>query len=91
MIGYMEKILDPDLQAIIRRNKRVEADKAWEGSWTRRCFIALLTYGTAVCFLWTTGNQTPFLAALFPPAGYLLSTLTLPSLKHWWIRRYDLR
>ncbi len=75
------------LQAIQDRNKRVEADKAWEGSWTRRLFIALLTYATAVLFLWTTGNQSPFLAALFPPAGYVLSTLTLPPLKRWWLKR----
>ena len=79
------------IEAILERNKRVEADKAWEGSWLRRGFIALLTYATAVLFLWTTGNRTPFLAALFPPAGYLLSTLTLPPLKRWWIDRQGLR
>ncbi len=75
------------IEAILERNKRVEADKAWEGSWLRRGFIALLTYATATCFLWSTGNQSPFLAALFPPAGYVLSTLTLPPLKRWWIGR----
>lgn len=79
------------LAAILERNKRVEADKAWEGSWVRRGFIALLTYATAVAFLWTTGNYSPFSAALFPPAGYLLSTLTLPPLKRWWISRQGLR
>ena len=79
------------IEAILERNKRVEADKAWEGSWTRRGFIALLTYATAVLFLWTTGNRSPFLAALFPPAGYLLSTLTLPPLKRWWMERQGLR
>lgn len=79
------------IEAILERNKRVEADKAWEGSWLRRGFIALLTYATAVLFLWTTGNRSPFLAALFPPAGYLLSTLTLPQLKQLWIKRQGLR
>ncbi len=79
------------IEAILERNKRVEADKAWEGSWLRRGFIAILTYATAVGILWATGNNNAFVAALFPPAGYLLSTLTLPSLKRWWIDRQGLR
>ncbi len=79
------------IQALQERNKRVEADKAWEGSWTRRGFIAILTYATAVCILWVTGNDNAFIAALFPPAGYILSTLTLPPLKRWWMKRQSLR
>lgn len=75
------------IEAILERNKRVEADKAWEGSWTRRGFIAVLTYVTAVGILWATGNGNAFTASLFPPAGYLLSTLTLPPLKRWWMKR----
>jgi len=78
------------IEGILERNKRVEADKAWEGSWTRRGFIAALTYGTAVGFLWSTGNPSPFLSALFPPAGYLLSTMTLPPLKRWWVKHQGL-
>lgn len=79
------------IKAILERNKRVEADKAWEGSWTRRSFITLLTYMTAVCILWVTGNDNAFVAALFPPAGFILSTLTLPPLKRWWMDRQGLR
>lgn len=79
------------LQAIQERNKRVEADKAWEGSWTRRLFITVLTYATAIGILWSIGNPSPFLSALFPPAGYILSTLTLPPLKRWWMNRQGLR
>jgi hypothetical protein len=37
------------------------------------------------------GNDVPFVVGLVPPAGYLLSTLTLPPLKRWWIKRQDLR
>lgn len=82
---------DPTIQAILERNKRVEADKAWEGSWTRRGFIAVLTYFTALGILWMIGTERPYLGALFPPAGYVLSTLTLPPLKRWWMKRYGLR
>lgn len=78
------------IEAILQRNKRVEADKAWEGSWTRRVFIAILTYVTATCIFWVTGSENAFIAALFPPAGYLLSTLSLPPLKRWWVARHRL-
>ena len=78
--------VDPTIEAILERNKRVEADKAWEGSWTRRLFIAIVTYLTAVGILWSTGNTNAWLAALFPPAGFILSTLTLPPLRRWWMR-----
>lgn len=81
---------DQAVQAILERNKRVEADKAWETSWIRRGFIAVLTYVTAVAIIWSTGNDHAFTAALFPPAGYLLSTLSLPPLKRWWLKCYGL-
>ena len=87
----MDEHPDATVRSILERNKRVEADKAWEGSWTRRGFIALLTYATAVCIVWVTGNANAFVAALFPPAGFLLSTLTLPPLKRWWLGRYGTR
>lgn len=69
------------------RNARVEADKAWETSWTRRLTIAAITYVLASALLvWIRAPQ-PFLAALVPTAGYLLSTLTLPFAKSWWLKR----
>lgn len=79
---------DPAIEAILQRNARVEAEKAWETSVTRRLSILLLTYTTAAAFLWSTGDAAPWLHALFPPAGYLLSTLSLPWLKHRWMDRY---
>ncbi len=78
--------LDQKIQAILERNTRVEADKAWEVSWTRRGFIALITYTAAWAFLWSNGADTPTLQACIPAGAYLVSTLTLPPLKHWWLR-----
>jgi hypothetical protein len=78
---------DPIIHGIIERNKRVEADKAWETSWTRRLFIACITYVTACLFLWLIENPHPTINALVPTGGYLLSTLSLPWLKRWWINR----
>ena len=36
--------LEKEIKEIKERNKRVETDKAWETSWTRKICIALLTY-----------------------------------------------
>jgi hypothetical protein len=76
-----------ELRAIHDRNRRVELDKAWERSFTRRGFIALITYLTATIFLWIVGVGSPFVHALVPTGGYLLSTLSLPWVKGWWLQK----
>ncbi len=74
-----------DIEKIKARNARVEADKAWETSWTRRLIIATITYILASALLiWIRAPQ-PFLAALVPTLGYLLSTLSLTFAKEWWL------
>ncbi|MFH0770688.1 MAG: hypothetical protein V1926_04920 [Candidatus Peregrinibacteria bacterium] len=83
--------LDSQIQAILERNLRVEADKAWEVSWCRRLTIALLTYATAVIFLYLIGNAYPWQNAVVPPIAYILSTLSLPPMKKWWCARYRAR
>ncbi len=77
----------PDIAAILERNKRVEMDKAWEISLTRRAFIALLTYATTAILLWLNGLSNPLLQALIPAVAYLVSTLSLPWLKKRWIEK----
>ena len=67
------------------RNKRVEADKAWETSFLRRLSIAIMTYFIAALFLWSIKVPNFWLNALVPAGGFLLSTLSLPFLKKWWI------
>ena len=76
--------MDTDLRAINERNARVEADKAWETSKTRRIFIAILTYVIAAFYMRMVGIADPFLGALVPTGGYLLSTVSLPVLKRVW-------
>ena len=75
------------LQDIQNRNRAKELDKAWEGSWTRRSAIALITYLSALTFLWMIKVPEPYLAALVPVGGFLLSTTTLRPLKTWWLKR----
>lgn len=78
-----------DLERIKERNKRVEADKAWETSGTRRILIAVMTYVVIVIFLLSIEAPNPWLNALVPTAGFILSTLTLPFFKRlWWKHIY---
>ena len=80
---------NPAIESILDRNKRVEAEKAWETSLTRRAFIAVITYLTACLFLWSIGTPNFAINALVPTGGYLLSTLSLPPLKKWWLSKHQ--
>jgi hypothetical protein len=40
-----------EIQRIKERNRKVEMDKAWEVSWTRRIFILAMTYIVASVWL----------------------------------------
>ncbi|MAF80709.1 hypothetical protein CL628_01710 [bacterium] len=70
------------------RNERVTADKAWETSLTRRALLLLFTYLAVALYLAAIEVDRPFLNAIVPSAGFLLSTLTLPWFKQWWLRRH---
>ncbi|MDR3642674.1 MAG: hypothetical protein P4L74_03560 [Candidatus Doudnabacteria bacterium] len=80
--------IEEEILEIKERNKRVEADKAWERSWARRVFISAITYLTAAVWLLEIGDVMPWLKALVPVAGYILSTLSLPPLKKFWIKNH---
>lgn len=77
--------LEKRIKALEARNKRVEADKAWEISWTRRLAIMLLTYLVIVCYLQFVVRIDPWINAIMPVLGFLLSTLTVSILKKIWL------
>ena len=81
----MDKIQEK-IETIEQRNKRVELDKAWETSFVRRGFIALVTYLIALWFMGSIGVDDAYLNALVPTGGYILSTLSLPFIKGVWIK-----
>jgi len=83
----MSPTLDERVAAIESRNARVEADKAWEVSWFRRGMIAVITYVFAFVLLNILGHDGAWKHALVPVAGYVLSTLSLPAVKEWWMVR----
>lgn len=82
--------LEARLAIIEARNARVEADKAWETSWARKIAIMLLTYGVVLVYLAFVIGIEPWLNALVPVVGFLLSTITIGKLKEAWIARRDM-
>ena len=80
--------IEAALRTIEERNRRVEADKAWEVSMFRRVTIAITTYLIAVAALVSIGSERPFLDAFIPMIGYVLSVQSLPLLKKWWLTRH---
>ncbi len=78
--------LTKEIEAIKERNRRVEADKEWETSWTRKFFVLFLTYIIVVVFFLIAKLPQPFLNALIPTFAFVISTATLPFIKRWWLK-----
>jgi hypothetical protein len=80
--------IEKELQNIKDRNQKVGAEKAWETSFFRRVSVAVITYIIAAFVFWAIGVGNIFLNALVPTTGYILSTLSVPVLKKWWINKH---
>lgn len=69
------------------RNRRVEADKAWEVSWTRRIILMILIYGTVIFYLHFVVHINPWINGFVPVIGYCVSTLTVSFIKKRFVGR----
>ncbi|VVB58393.1 Uncharacterised protein [Candidatus Anstonella stagnisolia] len=78
--------LEKEIALIKERNRKVEANKAWETSWARRIAIVVLTYAVTSIVFASIGVPKPFENALVPTVAFLLSTLTLEAFKGIWIK-----
>lgn len=78
------KHLEQELIIIRKRNNRVELDKAWETSFTRRIIIAILTYIVIVLFFIAAELPKPFINSIVPTTGFILSTLSVSLFKKFW-------
>jgi len=77
--------LEQEIIALKERNAKVEADKAWETSLTRKLLIILLTYTIMTSVFYSMKTPQPFLNALIPTLGFFLSTLSMNLIKSIWI------
>lgn len=79
------KEVENEISQIKVRNKKVERDKAWETSWSRKVLIVILTYIVIVIFFYFAGLPKPFINSIVPAVAFVLSTATLPLFKKWWL------
>ena len=82
------KSLEKEILLIKQRNKKVELDKAWETSATRKVLIAIFTYIIISLFLFSAGIENPWLNAIVPSVAFIFSTLSLPFFKTWWAKHF---
>jgi len=78
--------LEKEVESIRARNARVEADKAWETSYTRRLLLTAFTYIAIGAYLQAISLPQPWLNAIIPAVAFMLSTLTLPFFKDRWLK-----
>lgn len=76
---------EKEINEIKARNKRVETDKAWETSWTRKICIMVLTYLVVITYSYVIKEyDNIFLSSLVPVLGFTLSTLSLRIVRNLW-------
>lgn len=67
------------------RNKKVELDKKWETSLTRKICICILTYIVVIIYSYIVRNyDNILLSSLVPVIGFTLSTLSLKYIRKIW-------
>lgn len=78
--------LEKEISAIKDRNRRVEIEKTWETSWTRRIVVVILTYIVVSLFFLFAGVTQPFINAIVPALAFVLSTASVPIFKNFWLK-----
>jgi len=77
--------IEQEIKKIQERNKKVELNKEWETSWTRRICIMILTYIVVVSYSYLIRvYDNILLSSLVPVIGFTLSTLSLKLVRKIW-------
>ncbi len=82
MVSLQE--LEKEVKDIQERNQRVELDKSWETSVTRKLVLSVATYIVIVSFMIVSKIPEPWTNATVPAIAFILSTLYLPFFKEFW-------
>ena len=82
--------LKKELEEIKLRNKRVELDKKWETSYTRKICICVLTYIVVLIYSnMVNKSNNIFLSSLVPVIVFFLSTLSLRLVRKIWEKKIN--
>lgn len=77
--------LEKEIEDIKLRNQRVELDKRWETSRTRKICIGILTYIVVVIYSYCISKiSNIWLSSIVPVIGFGLSTLSLKAVRNIW-------
>ena len=80
--------IEQKIKNIEERNKRVELDKKWETSWTRKICIMVLTYIVVIIYSFLVRNyDNILLSSLVPVIGFTLSTFSLKLVRKIWEKK----
>lgn len=80
--------IEEEISKIHNRNQKVEADKAWETSHTRKIVVAVMTYFVMICVMYVLKMANPFVSAIIPTLGFVLSTISANLIKDIWIKNF---
>ena len=76
---------EEEIENIKKRNKRVELDKKWETSLTRKVCICVLTYIVVIIYFHLIKKYDNILLTSFVPViGFSISTLSLKLVRNLW-------
>ena len=77
--------IEQEIKKIKDRNLRVELDKKWEISWTRKISICILTYAIVIIYSNIILRYSNILlSSLIPVIGFFLSTISLKYVRIIW-------
>ena len=80
--------VEHEIENIKLRNKRVELDKRWETSITRKICICILTYIVVLIYSYLISKfGNIFFTSLVPVLGFFLSTLSLKYVRKIWEKK----
>lgn len=80
--------LEKEIEEIKLRNKKVELDKKWETSGTRKICIGILTYFVVVLYSYCINKiSNIWLSSVVPVIGFGISTLSLGAIRKLWEKK----
>lgn len=80
--------IEKEINDIKERNRKVELNKAWETSFTRKICIIILTYIVVILYSLSISKiNNVFLSSLVPVIGFTLSTLSLNTIRKIWEKK----
>lgn len=80
--------IEKEINDIKERNRKVELNKAWETSWTRKICIMVLTYIVVILYSLSIDKiNNVFFSSLVPVIGFTLSTLSLNVIRKIWEKK----